>query len=106
MYRDSPNTILPYYLISSRSKHWIGTTRKGRTMPRAKKPNYTSDFSKGLKNETEMDLELEDEANGERSASSSPRNQSKLVFHLHEIVPIKLKSICPGTLHTYVKCKL
>ena len=49
-------------------------------MPRAKKPSFNSDFSKGLKNDAEMDLE-EDEMNNE-SPGSSPRNQSKLEFLL------------------------
>ncbi|GFS11455.1 synaptonemal complex protein 3 [Elysia marginata] len=47
-------------------------------MPRAKKPAYTSDFSNGLKNQNEpdMDLELEeDEANCGGSTNSSPQNQ-------------------------------
>ncbi|GFO00115.1 synaptonemal complex protein 3 [Plakobranchus ocellatus] len=43
-------------------------------MPRAKKSGFGSDSNKGLKNGAGVDLD-EDEMNGERSASSSPRNQ-------------------------------
>ncbi|RUS73371.1 hypothetical protein EGW08_018873 [Elysia chlorotica] len=60
-------------------------------MPRAKKQSYNSDFSKGMRNDPDVDLEIEDEANGEGSASSSPKHQNLVETKSPLMAPISGK---------------